>query len=237
MNVMGIKSLIRKISYLWAKRSSESYCRYLRRMGVSIGEGTFIFSRNALIDISRPSLVSIGKDCYINQHFTLLTHEWVSKVFIGSGRGFLNSSGKVTIGNNVSFGQNVMVLKGVSIGDNCFIGAGSIVTKDIPAGSIAVGAPCRVIMTLDEYYEKRLAQAENEAFEYVRSIQARFGRAPRLEEMTEEFIWFVDGKDIDKYPMLPIRSQLGDSYDEYAMRHKAKYNGFEDFLKAAGMEL
>lgn len=62
---MGIKSLIRKISYLWAKRSSESYCRYLRRMGVSIGEGTFIFSRNALIDISRPSLVSIGKDCLL----------------------------------------------------------------------------------------------------------------------------------------------------------------------------
>ena len=110
------------------------------------------------------------------------------------------TSGKVTIGNNVSFGQNVMVLKGVSIGDNCFIGAGSIVTKDIPEGSIAVGAPCRVIMTLDEYYEKRLAQAENEAFEYVRSIYARFGRAPRLEEMTEEFIWFVDGKDIDNRP-------------------------------------
>ena len=54
----------------------------------------------------------------MNVGFTLLTHDWVTKVFIQSGREFLPSSGRVTIGNNVSFGQNVMILKGVSIGDN-----------------------------------------------------------------------------------------------------------------------
>ena len=64
------------------------------------------------------------------------------------GKGFINSSGCVTIGDNVSFGQNVIVLKGVTIGDNCFIGAGSVVTKDIPANSVAVEAPCKVIMTI-----------------------------------------------------------------------------------------
>lgn len=84
----------------------------------------------------------------MNRNFVLLTHDWVTKVFIESGREFLPSSGRVRIGNNVSFGQNVMILKGVTIGDNCFIGAGSIVTKDIPANSIAVGIPCRVVMSL-----------------------------------------------------------------------------------------
>ena len=231
-----IKQVINRLNELWARRSSNSYCKYLRDKGCDIGKDSYIYP-NAIIDYTRPSLVSIGKKCFINQNFKLFTHDWVSRVFIGMDNQFLNSSGEVTIGNNVSFGHDVTVLKGVRIGDNCFIGAGSIVTKDIPANSVAAGIPAKVLMTIDQYYEKRLAQAENEAFEYVRSIQARFGRAPRLEEMTEEFIWFVDGKDIDKYPMLPIRSQLGDSYDEYAMRHKAKYNGFEDFLKAAGMEL
>lgn len=51
----------------------------------------------------------------------------------------------ITVGNNVWIGAKVCVLPGVTIGDNCVIGAGSIVTRDIPAGSLAVGNPCRVI--------------------------------------------------------------------------------------------
>lgn len=55
----------------------------------------------------------------------------------------------VTIGNNVWIGGNVSILPGVSIGDNCVIGAGSVVTRDIPINSVAVGNPCRVIKTLN----------------------------------------------------------------------------------------
>ena len=54
----------------------------------------------------------------------------------------------ITIGNNVWIGAQVCVLPGVTIGDNCVIGAGSVVCKDIPAGSLAVGNPCRVIRKL-----------------------------------------------------------------------------------------
>lgn len=50
----------------------------------------------------------------------------------------------ITLGNGVWLGAGVHVLPGVTIGDNAVIGAGSIVTKDIPAGCIAVGNPCRV---------------------------------------------------------------------------------------------
>ncbi|MNT86371.1 putative acetyltransferase [compost metagenome] len=49
------------------------------------------------------------------------------------------------VGNNVWFGGNVTVLPGVTIGDNSIIGAGSVVTKDIPANVVAVGNPCKVI--------------------------------------------------------------------------------------------
>ena len=51
----------------------------------------------------------------------------------------------VTIGNNVWIGGNVTIVPGVSIGDNSVIGAGSVVTKDIPSNVVAVGNPCRVI--------------------------------------------------------------------------------------------
>ena len=51
----------------------------------------------------------------------------------------------ITVGNNVWIGGNVVVVPGVTIGDNCVIGAGSVVTKDIPANSLAVGNPCKVI--------------------------------------------------------------------------------------------
>ena len=50
----------------------------------------------------------------------------------------------IMIGNNVWIGGNTVVNPGVKIGDNCVIGSGSVVTKDIPANSIAVGNPCRV---------------------------------------------------------------------------------------------
>ena len=56
----------------------------------------------------------------------------------------------ITIGNNVWIGAGTIVLGGVTIGDNSVIGTGSIVTKDIPAGVIAVGTPCRVLREITE---------------------------------------------------------------------------------------
>ncbi len=54
----------------------------------------------------------------------------------------------ITVGNNVWIGGGVKVLPGVTVGDNCVIGAGSVVVKDIPANSVAVGNPARVIKKL-----------------------------------------------------------------------------------------
>lgn len=229
-----MKKILYHISLLWAKRSANSYCKWLKNKGISIGHGSYI-AKSALIDITRPSLISIGNHCFINQNVIFLTHDFVAGVFRQCEKKFLNSSGRIKIGNNVRFGQNVMVLKGVTIGDNCFIGAGSIVTKDIPSNSIAVGSPCRVLMTLEEYYQKRLKHSEEEALDYARSIYERFNRKPRIEEMREEFIWFVSGDEVNKYPMLPIKQQLGPTYDNYIKSHKAKYASFDEFLAEAGI--
>ncbi|WP_363315970.1 DapH/DapD/GlmU-related protein [Chryseobacterium sp.] len=56
----------------------------------------------------------------------------------------------ITVGDNVWLGGNVVVLPGVTIGSNSVIGAGSIVTKDIPSNVVAVGNPCKVVKNLEE---------------------------------------------------------------------------------------
>ena len=62
----------------------------------------------------------------------------------------------IEIEDNVWIGSSVTILKGVHIGRNSLIGAGSIVTKDIPENSIAVGNPCKVINSMEEETIKQL---------------------------------------------------------------------------------
>ena len=73
---------------------------------------------------------------------------------------------EVHIGSNVWLGANVIVLPGVTIGNNSVIGAGSVVTKDIPEGVVAYGNPCKVIRKIGEkdqiyYYKNELIDYEN----------------------------------------------------------------------------
>lgn len=71
----------------------------------------------------------------------------------------------VTIGNNVWIGSNVVINPGITIGDNSVIGAGSVVTKDIPPDVVAVGVPCKVIRSINErdkifYYKNYAVESE-----------------------------------------------------------------------------
>lgn len=92
--------------------------------------------------------VRIGHACFMapGVHIYTATHP-IDPVLRTSGPEF----GKpVTIGDRVWIGGRTVVLPGVRIGDDCVIGAGSVVTRDIPARTIAVGNPCRVVRSIDE---------------------------------------------------------------------------------------
>lgn len=80
------------------------------------------------------------------------------------------------------------------------IAAGSIISNDIPANSVAAGVPAKVICTLEEYYEKRKSACIKEAFEYANSIKERFNRNPVNSDFWEEFPLFMkgDGNVLDK---------------------------------------
>ena len=232
-----ISKIINKLLRMYYHSSSDKFCNYLKSKGIQIGGGNSFRPKTTEIDLTRPSLISIGSNCYFNEHFCILTHDWVTHVFLHSGREFLPSSGRVTISNNVSTGRNVTILKGVTIGDNVFIGANSVVTKDIPSNSIAVGVPARVICSLEEYYTRRQSACVKEAFDYARSITERYARRPVTTDFWEEFPLFVDGDKVEEYPELKeiIKRECGPMYENYIATHKAKYDGFEAFLKAAGL--
>lgn len=66
----------------------------------------------------------------------------------------------VRIGKNCWLGAGVIVVPGITIGDNVVIGAGSIVTKDIPSNVVAVGNPCRILRKIDEKELERLRSIE-----------------------------------------------------------------------------
>ena len=66
----------------------------------------------------------------------------------------------ITVGNNVWIGAGVQVMPNVTIGDNVVIGGGSVVVKDIPSNSVAVGNPCKVIRAITEE-DKKLAGIKN----------------------------------------------------------------------------
>jgi acetyltransferase-like isoleucine patch superfamily enzyme len=113
---------------------------------IYIGANTYI-NRNTFIDaiesLSIGQHCAIGPNCYITDHdhgtdinFTPLKQPMVAK--------------PTKIGDRVWIGANVTILKGVTIGDDAIVGAGSVVTKDLPAKSIAVGIPAKVIKFRDQ---------------------------------------------------------------------------------------
>ena len=70
-------------------------------------------------------------------------------------------------------------MPGVTIGDNCIIGAGSIVTKDIPSGSVAAGVPARVISTTEKYSKKILSAMAGEDPRYYSDLNYMHSKNPR----------------------------------------------------------
>ena len=115
------------------------------------------FFANFNLTVQDDAEVTIGDFCNFGPNVTIVTP--IHPMLADERREMLNAAGEkkrfcyakpVHIGSNCWFGASVTVCPGVTIGDNCVIGAGSVVTRDIPPNSFAAGVPCRVIRTLSE---------------------------------------------------------------------------------------
>ena len=115
------------------------YGRYCR-----IGADTFINHGAYLMDCGG---ITIGRHCFIGPNCGMYTaNHPISPRERNQG---LENAKPIVIGDNCWLGGDVTILPGVTIGENTVIGAGSVVTKDIPANVVAVGNPCRVLRSIN----------------------------------------------------------------------------------------
>ena len=111
---------------------------------ISIGDGAWVNYGLTVLDVAP---VAIGTDVLIGPNCSLYTA--IHPTEPGPRRAKWESSAPITLEDNVWLGGSVVVCPGVTIGENSIIGAGAVVTRDIPANCIAVGNPARVIKDLD----------------------------------------------------------------------------------------
>ena len=142
------------------------YCDYGSH--IKVGKNFFANYNCSIIDVAP---VTIGDNCQLAPNVAIYT---AGHPLHPVSRNSMYEYGiAVTIGDNVWIGGNTVVLPGIHIGSNTVIGAGSVVTKDIPDWSLAAGNPCRVIRKITEedkkyYYKDR--EFDEEAWEEIQKL-------------------------------------------------------------------
>jgi len=136
---------------------------------LTIGEGTLL-EPGCWLTLAPQATIAIGEGCFLNRNTMLAAQQrieigdhvmFANGCFVGDAehrfddpgkpitwQGF-TSDGPVRIGSNCWFGANCVVTSGVTVGERCVIGANSVLTADVPPGSIAAGAPARVIRPIE----------------------------------------------------------------------------------------
>ncbi|WP_139004014.1 sugar O-acetyltransferase [Arthrobacter crystallopoietes] len=112
---------------------------------ITIGARTFINYNLTALDVAP---ITIGEDCQLGPNVQLLTP--IHPIEPQPRKDKLEAAKPITIKDNVWLGGGVIVCPGVTIGENSVIGAGSVVTKNIPANVVAVGNPARVVRTIGD---------------------------------------------------------------------------------------
>ena len=128
-----------------------NHVKYAKKVGVNMQGEVHLYG--TISWGSEPWIFTLGNNVHITDGVRFITHDGGTLLFRDQVPD-LELTKPITIGNNVYIGNNVLLLPGVTIGSKVIIGAGAVVTKDIPDNSVAVGVPARVIKTADEYLEK-----------------------------------------------------------------------------------
>lgn len=220
-----------------ANRNSETFIAYLRRKGVCIGEHCEFFKpETQFVDPSNPELITIGNHVKISLECAILTHGFDYSVLreLHPGEGF-GSAGPVVIGDNVFIGMRAMLLKNTTIGNNCVIGAGSIVRGVVPDNSVAAGNPAQVVMTIDELYRRYKAREVCEAQDYARILYRHRGISPTLGDFTEHFYLFATADEAERAGIDVRRQTTPAHYAAFKARQAPLFPSFEAFLKSCGI--
>lgn len=131
------------------KHSAKWRLKLYKQSGMVIGENTHIFSNIG----GEPYLIEIGSNCTISTDVSFLTHDAAVGAILGREH-VSDLCGKIKIGNNCFIGNKAIILYGVSLGDNCIVAAGSVVTKSFDSGLVIGGNPAKKICSITDFIEK-----------------------------------------------------------------------------------
>lgn len=156
----------------------------LIKRGMKVGKD-FNRQQGCFLDPTHCFLITIGDDVTMSIRVTVMAHDASTKKNLG-----YTKIGQVHIGNHVFIGANTTILPGVTIGDYAVIGAGSIVTHDVPAKTVVAGIPAKEICSVDEYAARFQSQM-NEANTFGDEYRMGYG----LDESKKKAIFAAtDGK-------------------------------------------
>lgn len=122
---------------------------YARSLGIKVGKGCFFSTK----DFPHEGyLIEIGDNVRIAYGTSFYTHGGMYGIRKYYNDPEFEQFGKIKIGNFSSIGANCMIMPGVTIGENCIVGGGSIVTKSVPDGCMVAGNPAKFIGYTEDFY-------------------------------------------------------------------------------------
>ena len=156
-----VKELLGRSDGAWI--NPPFYCDY--GFNIEVGSNFFANYNCTMLDVGK---ITIGDNCFMASNVAIYTAG--HPIHPDSRNSMYEYGIPVTIGDNVWIGGNTVICPGVTIGSNCVIGAGSVVTKDIPDWSVAAGNPCKVIRKITDedkrFYYKNIP-FDDEAWEDI----------------------------------------------------------------------
>lgn len=144
-NLEKIKKILERAHVrLLEKAGNEQKIKYWRRKGMRIGDDCLLYTMSFSTE---PFLIEIGNHVAIANNTLFLTHDggiWCFRHELENADVF----GKIKIGNNVFIGSNCTLLPNTEVGDNCIVGAGSVLRGKFPENSVIAGNPAKVVYSL-----------------------------------------------------------------------------------------
>lgn len=158
-------NILKRLLFFWGSRRDP--VRFAKRIGVTIGKDC---SFAGMPDFgSEPYLVTIGNHVRTSSQVTFITHDGATWVFRDQEKyKNVKKYGKIIVGDNCFLGLRSIIMPGVTIGKNCVVASGAVVTHDIPDGSVVGGVPAKIICTTDLYAQKCLDSMPEYDFEALK---------------------------------------------------------------------
>lgn len=182
-----------KYQYIYirfCRPDGSEYAKFLKKWGgfYAIGNNCSIWPYTNITD---PAYTRIGNNVMLTA-CTILGHDGSIDVLNRAYGKKLDRVGKIDIKDNVFIGHGAIILPGVTIGSNVIVGAGSIVTKDIPDGVIAVGNPAKAIGKTSDLVEKLEKQTQELPWSgLIRQREGSFDAdiEPELKRLRSEYFF------------------------------------------------